>query len=257
MEQTVLWQIPGETLRPSTLRRGSSLDIGGEEVQGRTSAGSDLRIVLFTSRPSVGTFFASLDRRSVSVSATTFDASPEAVTPAARAVTAASVAVVDASVDPAEALEVCRRIRALHAQLRTGVLFCCPHAASSSSLRPFLEAGVGSFLDLQLSAAQTLAALRAIARGEDVVRLHLNEASSTALFGNQPNGEDLSDEDLTLLRLVARGMTDHEIGAEMCLSHHTIKHRIERLRRRQHARNRIQLAALAARLESMRHVSLS
>ncbi len=94
-------------------------------------------------------------------------------------------------------------------------------------------------------------------RGEDVVRLHLSEDSSRALFHGQHAHTPLSDDDLTLLRLVALGMTDNEIGAQMCLSHHTIKHRIERLRRRQHARNRIQLAAFAARLERMRGVRLS
>jgi DNA-binding NarL/FixJ family response regulator len=69
------------------------------------------------------------------------------------------------------------------------------------------------------------------------------------LFNHQHPEEPLSDDDLTLLGLVALGMSDHEIGVRMCLSRHTIKHRIERMRRRQHARNRVQLAAVAARLE--------
>jgi two-component system response regulator DevR len=169
---------------------------------------------------------------------------------------AASVAVVDASSDVDEALKVCHQLRTLRPELRIGVLFCCSHAASSDSLRPFLEAGIGSFLDLQLSAEQKLAALRAIARGEDVVRLHLSENSSGALFNHQHPEEPLSDDDLTLLGLVALGMSDHEIGVQMCLSRHTIKHRIERMRRRQHARNRVQLAAVAARLEISGGVSL-
>jgi DNA-binding NarL/FixJ family response regulator len=42
----------------------------------------------------------------------------------------------------------------------------------------------------------------------------------------------------------------------MCLSRHTIKHRIERLCRRQKARNRVQLAAIAGRLERARGVRL-
>jgi two-component system, NarL family, response regulator DevR len=170
---------------------------------------------------------------------------------------AASVAVVDASCDPAEALELCLALRTVQEELRIGLLYCCQHASTPDSLRPFLDAGFGSFLDLQLSAEQTLGALRGIARGDNVMRLHLSEASSRALFGSQVTGEQLSADDLTLLRLVALGMTDQEIGDEMCLSHHTIKHRIERLRRRQHARNRIQLAAHAARLESMNEVGLS
>jgi two-component system response regulator DevR len=169
----------------------------------------------------------------------------------------ASVAVVDASIHTGEALDVCRELRTMHPELRICLLFCCRHSATSDSLRPFLDEGIGSFLDLQLSPEQTLAALRSIARGDDVFRLHLSEDSSSALFGSQDAGTAFSADDLTLLRLVALGMTDHEIGIQMCLSHHTIKHRIERLRRRQHARNRVQLAAFAARLESVNRVRLS
>lgn len=212
--------------------------------------GSEFVIVVATGRPSVGAFFTAMGaRQSRGISATTFDVSTAAVERASRAVMDAAVAVVDASLDPVEGLAVCRELRARRADLRIGVLFCCPHAATPESLRPFLSAGIGSFLDLQLSTEQMLAALRGIARGEDVFRLQLTEDSSTVLFNGHSEDKRLSDDDLVLLRLVALGLSDREIGTQMCLSRHTIKHRIERLRRRQHARNRIQLAAFAARLE--------
>jgi DNA-binding NarL/FixJ family response regulator len=205
-------------------------------------------------------FFSALGGRSSNaVSATTFDLSATAVAKASRAIMDASVALVDASIDAVEALAVCGQLRAQRADLRIGILFCCPHAATAESLRPFITEGIGSFLDLQLSAEQTLAALRGIARGETVVRLQLTEDSSRALFnGNGHNKpEELSADELVLLHLVSLGSTDHEIGLEMCLSHHTIKHRIERLRHRLHARNRIQLAAYAGRMESARRTSSS
>jgi DNA-binding NarL/FixJ family response regulator len=208
--------------------------------------------VVVTGRPSLSAFFATLGGRgSNAASATTLDLSSTAVAKASRAIMDASVALVDASIDPAEALAVCRELREQRADLRIGILFCCPHASMAESLRPFIAEGIGSFLDLQLSAEQTLAALRGIARGETVVRLQLTEDSSRALFnGNGRNKrEELSADELVLLHLVSLGSTDHEIGAEMCLSHHTIKHRIERLRHRLHARNRIQLAAYAGRME--------
>ena len=203
-------------------------------------------------------FFASIGGRSSdAVSTTTLDVSASAVARASRAVMTASVALVDASCERTEALDVCRELRVLRADMRIGILFCCPHAASPESLRPFLAAGIGSFLDLQLSAEQTLAALRGIARGEAVVRMQLSEETSTALFNGQSTDEQLSPEDLVLLRLVALGYTDAEIGREMCLSHHTIKHRIERLRSRVQARNRIQLAAFAGRMETARKTASS
>jgi DNA-binding NarL/FixJ family response regulator len=144
---------------------------------------------------------------------------------------------------------------ALHTQradLRIGILFCCPHAATPGSMRPFLEAGIGSFLDLQLTTEQMLAALRGIARGEAVVSLQLRENSSAKLFNGRSADEQLSADDLALLQLLALGSTDNEIGVQMCLSHHTVKHRIERLRGRLNARNRVQLAAYAGRLEGSR-----
>jgi DNA-binding NarL/FixJ family response regulator len=212
--------------------------------------GSEFVIVVATGRPSVADFFVALGaRQSSAISTTTLEVSTTAVARASRAVMDAAVAVVDASLDPVEGLAVCQELRARRADLRIGVLFCCPHAARPESLRPFLAAGIGSFLDLQLSTEQMLAALRGIARGEDVFRLQLSEDSSTALFNGHSPDEKLSADDLALLRLVALGLSDREIGIQMCLSRHTIKHRIERLCRRSHARNRIQLAAFAARLE--------
>jgi DNA-binding NarL/FixJ family response regulator len=207
----------------------------------------------------VATFFESLGSRNTNggVMTTAFDLGDLATARVSRAVPTASVAVVDASLDLLEALDVCQQLRVRRDDLRIAILFCCPHAATADSLRPFLDTGICSFLDLQLSAEQTLAALRTIARGEDVVRLRLSEEASTALFGSQGKDEHLSAQDLALMHLVALGLTDQEIGLQMCLSRHTIKHRIERLCRRQHARNRVQLAAIAGRLERSRGAALT
>jgi DNA-binding NarL/FixJ family response regulator len=224
--------------------------VAQEHVRKIALGKSEFRIVVATDRPSVGTFFTTLGGRNASgVSAITFDHDATALPRASRAVMEASVAVVDASIGPAEALDVCRELRAQRADLRIGILYCCTHAAKPESLRAFLAAGIGSFLDLQLSPEQMLAALRSVARGETVVRVQLNEESSAVLFNGRDKHERLSADDVALLQLVALGSTDHEIGDEMCLSHHTIKHRIERLRSRLHARNRIELAAIAGRCE--------
>jgi DNA-binding NarL/FixJ family response regulator len=188
-------------------------------------------------------------RNSRDVTVTTFAFGEISRAFVSRAVLTASVVLIDASLDPAAGLEACRQLRARRDDLRFGILFCCPHAARSDSMRPFLDEGIGSFIDLQLSPEQTVAALRSIARGEDVVRLALSRDSSAELFGGQGLDDQLSDADLILMGLVALGLTDQQIGTEMSLSHHTIKHRIERLRGRLHARNRIQLAAVAGRLE--------
>jgi two-component system, NarL family, response regulator DevR len=224
-----------------------------EITQRMADVGSRFHLVLGSERPGVATWFATLSGRSSNgITTTTFDFSEIGRAHVTRAVMTASVVVIDASLDSTAALDICRRLRARREDLRFGVLFCCPHAVRSDSLRPFIDEGIGSFLDLQLSREQTIAALRSIARGEDVVRLQLSKDSSTKLFRGGTE-DQLSTEDLTLMGLVALGLTDNEIGLQMCLSRHTIKHRIERLCRRQNARNRIQLAAVAGRLEGHRN----
>ncbi|HVF77584.1 MAG TPA: LuxR C-terminal-related transcriptional regulator [Solirubrobacteraceae bacterium] len=208
---------------------------------------TQFRILVTTDRPAVGLFFTGMGRRrSDGVSTTVVEPGPDSLERAAGAVAAASVAVVDASTDPAEAGEMCGALRAQRPDLPIAILFCCPCSATRSNLRSFIAIGIASFLDLQLSAHRALNALRAVARGEDVVYLQLAGETVTTLFDGRNGDHELDEDERVLLQLVAAGMTDHEIGVEMYLSQHTIKHRIERLRRRVHARNRIQLAAWAA-----------
>jgi two-component system response regulator DevR len=227
-------------------------------TQERTEAQDAFRIVLGTERPGVAAFIASLGvRNSRDVTVTTFAFDEISRAAVSRAVMTASVVLIDASLDPPACLDVCRQLRARRDDLRFAILFCCPRAARSGSMRLFLDEGIGSFLDLQLSREQTVSALRSIARGEDVVRLALSRDSSAELFGGQALDDHLSDEELMLMNLVALGLTDQEIGTEMSLSHHTIKHRIERLRGRLHARNRVQLAAVAGRLQASQRAAAS
>jgi DNA-binding NarL/FixJ family response regulator len=206
-----------------------------------------LHIALAAGRPPVRAFIEGMRREDPGVRVTGLPLDSRAVADSADALSDADVAVVDASVDATEALEVFKAMREHRPSLPIGVLFCCPHAAKAHRLRAFVAAGAGGFLDLRLSAEETLAALQGLARGRGVFQLELAEGSSTGLSEALGGGRaQLSDPDKGLLNLVMRGLTDCEIGRELYISPHTVKHRIERLRRQAHARNRIQLAAWAA-----------
>ncbi len=217
----------------------------------RTAGG--FGVVVATNRPTVRAFFAEIgrlheDTASVAVIALDTRAAVDRLADA-------NVAVVDASLDRVEALAVCTTLRALCPTLPICAVFCCPHAATAADLRGLLAAGVEGLLDLQLSSADTLRVLRGVARGQGALHLQLADGSNASLvdlLASERAGEVLSDHDLGLLRLVADGLTDHEIGRQLYLSHHTVKHRIDRLRQRVRARNRIQLAAWAAGHEALR-----
>jgi len=226
----------------------------GGPSRARTEPG--FGVVAISGRPTVQAFFAEMARQfEPAVSITLFPLDTFAVAAAFDAVAAADVAVVDASVDRADAIAVCETLRAMRPRLPMSAVFCCPHSATSADLRGLLAAGVEALMDLQLSAAETLRVLRGVARGRGAFHLQLAAGSSLSLvelLGEERSEEVLTDHDLGLLRLVAAGLTDHEIGSQLYLSHHTVKHRIDRLRRRVRARNRIQLAAWAGSQEALR-----
>jgi DNA-binding NarL/FixJ family response regulator len=211
--------------------------------------GSQFAVVAMTGRPTVRAFFAELGRTNDSaVSVTLLPLDAHAVAAAEDRLATASVAVVDASVERAEAIAVCHVIRERRPKLPISAVFCCPHAATSTDLRGLLAAGVEGLMDLQLSGAETLRILRGVARGQGAFHLQMADGSKTSLVQllAKERDSELTEHDLGLLRLVAAGLTDHEIGQQLYLSHHTVKHRIDRLRQRVRARNRIQLAAWAA-----------
>jgi DNA-binding NarL/FixJ family response regulator len=207
---------------------------------------SEFHVLVVTSHPMVRAFFADTGRQGEdSVRITVLALDSRAVAAARDPLATASVAAVDASIDPTEALAVCKAIRADRPTLPITALFCCAHSATATDLRALLAAGVDGLLDLQLSAHVTLHVLRDVARGARVLHVEIAAETLLGLLTGKKHATQLSDDDLGLLRLIMLGLTDHEIGRQLYLSHHTIKHRIDRLRRRVHAKNRIQLAAWA------------
>jgi DNA-binding NarL/FixJ family response regulator len=207
---------------------------------------SEFHVLVLASHPAVRALFADTGRQdddSVRVSVLPLDS--RAVAAARDLLATASVAAVDASIDRTEALAVCKAIRADRPTLAITAVFCCPHSATATDLRALLAAGVDGLLDLQLSAQDTLHVLRGVARGERALHVQLAAETLLELLAGEEQATQLSDDDRGLLRLITLGLTDHEIGRQLYLSHHTIKHRIDRLRRRVHAKNRIQLAAWA------------
>jgi DNA-binding NarL/FixJ family response regulator len=224
----------------------------------RPRKADEFGVAAFTGRTTVQALLSEMARQSEAPIVITFlplDAHVVGVPP--EMIARADVAVVDGSIDRSEAIAVCEALREARAGLPISAVFCCPHSATAADLRGLLAAGVEGLLDLQLSPADTLHVLRGVARGQHAFHLQMAAGSSTSLvelLANQDGSEELSDHDVGLLRLVAAGLTDQEIGRELYLSHHTVKHRIERLRHRVHARNRIQLAAWAASHEALRAV---
>ena len=84
-----------------------------------------------------------------------------------------------------------------------------------------VEAGAAGYLLKDSSRADLLAAVRAAARGETV--LSPTVASRLMRQVRQPKAEALSPREVEVLRLVARGLSNAEIGRELFITEATVK----------------------------------
>jgi DNA-binding NarL/FixJ family response regulator len=202
---------------------------------------NDPRVLLATTRPPVRLFFESLGLR-LELVVVDHDWAPLDPEHAARA----DLAIVDVAPDAWAATELCRELRVHRADLPIVALICCPQAVTPWNLRGLLAAGVTSLLDLGEREDDARRAILSAARGDAVLRLHVARGGGLLheVFGGRPTQ---SETRVRLLELVARGLSDQEIGRRMHLSPHTIKHHIEQLRRELGMRNRTELAAWAGR----------
>ncbi|MGH3362449.1 MAG: response regulator [Nocardioides sp.] len=114
-----------------------------------------------------------------------------------------------------------------------------------------VRAGASGFLLKDVSPDELVRAVRAVAQGETMLapaltrRLLERFAAGPAPGALPPELADLSERELDVLRLVARGLPNAAIGTELFLSEATVKTYVSRLLTKLALRDRVQLAVLA------------
>ena len=172
---------------------------------------------------------------------------PLAAEAAARTTTQLDVAVIDAGPDAEAVVAVAQALLAKRPELPLAALMCCPQSTTPWDLRRLVAAGVTSVLGIDADPAETARALGTVAQGGSVVNLHLRREQRAFLRETLVEHEPRASGNTRLLQLVARGLSDQQIGADLYLSPHTVKKHIEQLRSEVGARNRTELAAWAGR----------
>jgi DNA-binding NarL/FixJ family response regulator len=125
--------------------------------------------------------------------------------------------------------------------------------ADDQSLFPALQAGARGYLTKDASAEEIEQAIRALAAG----RTHLDPAIQQRLVAavlkaqpvawppEQPLPDDLSPREVEVLKLIAAGLSNTEIGAALFLSNATVKTHINRILSKTGARDRAQAVGYA------------
>jgi DNA-binding NarL/FixJ family response regulator len=114
-----------------------------------------------------------------------------------------------------------------------------------------VQAGASGFLLKDVSPDDLVHAVHVVARGETMLAPTLTRRLLER-FAAQPSPDGVSgtvaaltERERDVLRLVARGLSNAEIGGELFLSEATIKTYVSRLLSKVAARDRVQLAVLA------------
>ena len=119
--------------------------------------------------------------------------------------------------------------------------------------------GVSGFILKDSGPALLVEAVRAAATGESLVspsitvRLLSRLASPAAGRVPEPAPEVLTDRELDVVRLVARGRTNAEVAAELFVSMSTVKTHLGAVQLKLNARNRVEIAAWAWATGVVRH----
>jgi DNA-binding NarL/FixJ family response regulator len=114
-----------------------------------------------------------------------------------------------------------------------------------------VRAGASGFLLKDISPDDLIHAVRVVARGEAMLAPSLTRRLLER-FARQPTPgawpeslPSLSERELAVLKLVAKGKSNSEIGAELYLSEATVKTYVSRLLTKLDLRDRVQIAVLA------------
>lgn len=156
-----------------------------------------------------------------------------------------NVALVDLFVGDESGTDIARRVRAAHPSTRV-LLISGAGRISATAAR---AAGAAGFVTKDRSAAEIVEAIRRIGAGEDVFDAPPVPAGGVAAASaGQSAHQRLTGREQEVLQLVAAGLTNAEIAAELRLSPNTVKEHASSMFRKLGARNRADAVVRAQRL---------
>jgi NarL family two-component system response regulator LiaR len=146
-------------------------------------------------------------------------------------------------------IEATRRITSAHPELKVVVL---TSHSSEEDVFPALKAGAIGYLLKHSAPEEVLQAIRQAYLGETVLhpaiaRMVLQELHRPAHSGAAVTTDPLSDRELDVLRLIARGMSNQEIAGTLVVGEATVRSHVSSILRKLQLASRTQAALYAIR----------
>jgi DNA-binding NarL/FixJ family response regulator len=148
-------------------------------------------------------------------------------------------------------IEATRRIRALVPNVKVAILTV---SENDDDLFAAVRAGATGYLLKEVSIEELADAVRAVARGHSLISPSMASrlltefnALSRRVEEQQGTAPRLSDRELEVLRLVARGLSNRDIATELVIAENTVKNHVRNILEKLQLRSRMEAAMYAVR----------
>jgi two-component system response regulator DevR len=163
------------------------------------------------------------------------------------------VAVLDVRLPDGNGIEVCRELRATHPEVRCLML---TSFNDDEALFDAIVAGASGYVLKEVRGGDLVDGVRRVARGESLLDPLATARVIERLRNPPPEDErlsSLSPQERRILGLLADGLTNRQIAAEMYLAEKTIKNYVSNLLLKLGMHRRTEAAVYAARLAERKH----
>jgi DNA-binding NarL/FixJ family response regulator len=162
------------------------------------------------------------------------------------------VAVLDVRLPGGDGVQACREIRSRHPAVQCLML---TSFADDEALFEAIMAGASGYILKQIRGTEIVEAVRFVARGQSLLDPSVTARVLERLRDNPEDDERLarlSPQERNILRLIAEGLTNRQIAAQVHLAEKTVKNYVSNLLAKLGMERRTQAAVYAARLAGRR-----
>lgn len=160
------------------------------------------------------------------------------------------VAVLDVRLPDGNGVEVCREVRSRHPEIQCLML---TSFSDDEALMDAIMAGASGYVLKQIRGNDLAEAIRTVSRGESLLDPAVTRRVLDRLRNPAPADDrlaQLTDQERRILDLIARGMTNRQIGNELHLAEKTVKNYVSNLLAKLGMSRRTEAAVFATRLQA-------
>jgi DNA-binding NarL/FixJ family response regulator len=160
------------------------------------------------------------------------------------------VVLMDVRMPSVNGIEAARRIRTAQPTVRILML---TESEDEEDLYGSVRAGATGYLLKEVAIDEIADAIRSVAGGQALVspsmttKLLSEFNALSRRLEEEHDGRSLTDRELEVLRLIARGMSNKDIGTELVIAENTVRNHVRNILEKLQVRSRVEAAMYAVR----------